>query len=60
MNFHKQALNRHIVTHNKEKNFNCEVCNKSFTQKRNVKRHMLVHTRKKEHQCEVCEKKFFT
>ena len=47
-----------MVSHTKEKNFKCDVCDKSFTEKGSVKKHMLVHSRMKEHQCEVCEKKF--
>ena len=46
-----------MVTHTKENNLKCEICEKKFIRKSSVKAHMLVHTKVKDFQCEFCQKK---
>ena len=53
----KSHLNRHMLTHTKEKPYKCNQCDKSFTLKQAVKRQLLIHTGKREFKCEFCEKK---
>ncbi|PSN31443.1 hypothetical protein C0J52_19050, partial [Blattella germanica] len=38
--------------------FQCEICNKSFTQNRSLKKHMITHTYERPFQCETCNKSF--
>ena len=46
-----------MVTNTKEKAFNCNVCDKHWTNKFNVKTQIIVHTNKKYFQCEFFYKK---
>ena len=47
-----------MLLHIGEKDFQCEVCEKNFSQKHHLKYHMLTHTKVKIHGCDICMKKF--
>ncbi|ETS83638.1 hypothetical protein PFICI_05514 [Pestalotiopsis fici W106-1] len=57
--FPKQQLR--TAPHSSTKNardFKCELCNKTFTQKHNLVAHVRVHNSEKPYQCTLCDKKF--
>ena len=54
---HPQDLNRHVAMH-QETTFNCELCDKTFTQKRLLKRHQVIHTNLLPHVCCHCSQGF--
>ena len=47
-----------MLFHTGKKDFQCNVCEKKFSQKSDLERHMLTHTKVKPHECDVCKKKF--
>lgn len=54
----KSRLIRHILIHQKEKQFVCQVCNKKFVRKDDLKCHERVHTGEKPYSCKECGKAF--
>ena len=41
-----------------KKNFVCQVCESSFSQKITLERHLLTHTGEKNYKCDHCDRKF--
>ena len=41
-----------------DRNFVCEICNKTFSLSRDFKRHQRIHTGEKPYKCMTCEKSF--
>ena len=54
---HPQDLNRHTVTH-QQLMFECELCDKTFKQKRLLKHHEVVHTNVQSYLCPHCDQHF--
>ena len=40
------------------KSFACDICGKTFKQKKYVTNHRIIHTGEKPYQCEICNKTF--
>ena len=47
-----------MLVHTGKKDFQCEVCEKKFSQKGTLQCHMLTHTKVKAHECDICKNKF--
>lgn len=47
-----------MMSHPKDLDFICEVCNKAFSEQRILKRHLKIHMENKPHQCDQCEMSF--
>ena len=52
------ALATHKRTHIGDKPYECDVCNKRFTQSSNLAIHKRTHTGEKPYECDVCNKRF--
>ncbi|XP_055848441.1 zinc finger protein 737-like [Episyrphus balteatus] len=53
-------LEKHIETHNIQKEFQCTLCDKSFHRKFYLAQHMNRHTKTRPFQCEQCSKAFYS
>lgn len=53
---HRGRLNRHLLTHSKEKH-ECITCKKKFNHRDLFNRHLLTHTKEK-YECKACKKNF--
>ena len=54
---HPQDLERHIASHSADR-FECEMCDKFFSQKRLLKRHLVVHSNICAYKCSNCKESF--
>jgi len=52
----RSNLNEHLLTHNKEKAYQCEICGQSFSRSKNLRRHAYMHGKGSQviHCCSVC------
>ena len=44
--------------HTNEKPYECDVCERRFTQSQHLKAHKRIHTNEKPYECDVCDKAF--
>lgn len=49
-------LRQHMLSHTKEKPYECNTCQQRFSIRSNLKRHMMRHTGERPHVCEICGK----
>lgn len=54
----RQKIYRHLITHTKNKPFQCEICGSSFSEALVLKQHMRVHSGEKPFECRECGKRF--
>ena len=50
----------HKRTHTNEKPYECDVCEKRFSDSGDLQKHMRIHTNEKPYECDVCDKAFRT
>ena len=50
-------LSRHAATH-QQITFDCDLCDKTFKEKRLLKQHEVVHTNDEPYRCQLCGKTF--
>ena len=56
--FVKAYLIQHQLTHTKTKNYQCDTCQKAFSQKHTLITHKRIHTGDKPYVCDKCDKAF--
>ncbi|KAJ2942487.1 hypothetical protein O0L34_g16092 [Tuta absoluta] len=57
----KGTLKKHMVCHQPDRQFECEICQRVFLRKERVKRHIItVHGKRKCVECDYCGVKFFS
>ncbi|AXN91140.1 putative zinc-finger containing protein [Namao virus] len=54
----KHSLPRHLNIHTREKQYQCNICSKIFTQKTHLTMHTMTHTGHKPHVCTKCNRGF--
>lgn len=54
-------LDRHVrVFHDKQRDYDCDMCGKSFSQSTTLRQHRSTHLEERNFECEVCQKSFKT
>ncbi|XP_053698106.1 zinc finger protein 345-like [Sabethes cyaneus] len=54
----KAALRKHVLMHTHGKQFQCDICQKTFMRKDQMVIHRRIHTGEKPFRCETCLKRF--
>lgn len=54
--FTNSKLRQHMLSHTKEKPYECRICSQRFSIRSNLKRHTMTHTGERPHVCEICGK----
>ncbi|NWS43329.1 ZBT11 protein, partial [Probosciger aterrimus] len=54
----KHGLKMHLALHEVQKQFKCDLCEKSFVTKRSLQEHMSIHTGESKYLCSICGKSF--
>ncbi|XP_034945650.1 uncharacterized protein [Chelonus insularis] len=54
----KQALQLHIQSAHRDRNFKCTECERMFFSKYDLQKHMSTHSEEKPYSCTICNKKF--
>lgn len=55
----KTSATRHyLTTHKKERRYQCDECQRLFSQSSHLKTHMHIHTQERPYKCHVCDKAF--
>ncbi|KAG7306888.1 hypothetical protein JYU34_008359 [Plutella xylostella] len=49
-----------VLIQNRDKKFECDICNKRFTTRRDIVRHIFIHSDKRPFECETCKKRYKT
>src|SRR5688572_14316187 len=52
-------LQNDIRIHTRQKSYQCQICQKHFSQCSKLTRHARVHTGEMPYQCQICQKRFF-
>ena len=47
-----------MLTHTKEKPYECETCNKTFSHKGDLNVHIRIHTGDRPFGCDICHRRF--
>ncbi|KAI8050683.1 hypothetical protein BDF21DRAFT_350954 [Thamnidium elegans] len=54
----RQKIMRHIQTHTGAKPFQCQICQKHFSESNIMTQHMRTHTGEKPYKCDQCDRQF--
>ena len=55
---HIIALEKHVISHAREKPYKCSQCKKTFSDNNNLKIHLKIYTEETPYQCSECDKAF--
>ena len=56
----RDSLNKHVLSHQDDRNFKCGKCGKLFKRLGHVREHVRIHSEARPFNCTVCTKTFKT